>query len=175
MSTTTIAPPSGAPTPPPAGGPPAWHTLDPDAALAAQAVDSSTGLSAAEVRTASSSSDRTRSRRHKKESAAQRWLRQYQDPMQIVLVVAGVDDDHCAAAVGHGPRAARLDAAQRGDGPAPGRQGRGERLGAAEDADRQDARAARRPGRAVAGPGAGAGRHRAHRGRRSRARPTAAC
>jgi Ca2+-transporting ATPase len=90
MSTTTIAPPSGAPTPPPSGGPPAWHTLDPDAALAAQAVDSSTGLSAAEVQNRVKQFGPNAFTQEKKESTAQRWLRQYQDPMQIVLVVAGL-------------------------------------------------------------------------------------
>jgi len=90
MSTTTIAPPSGSPAPPPPGGPPAWHTLDPDAALAAQSVDSGTGLSAAEVQNRIKQFGPNAFTQAVKESAAQRWLRQYQDPMQIVLVVAGL-------------------------------------------------------------------------------------
>ncbi|MBV9578341.1 MAG: cation-transporting P-type ATPase [Chloroflexi bacterium] len=88
MTTTLSRPPSDSPPPGPTA--PAWHTMDIADALAAQKVDSAAGLSAAEV------AERTRQyglnafAAAKKESAFQTFLRQYQDPMQIVLLVAGL-------------------------------------------------------------------------------------
>jgi P-type Ca2+ transporter type 2C len=75
-----------------AGGKPptAWHALSVDDALAAQGVTVDQGLSTAEAdkrRAALGSNTFTEAQR---ESRFQAFLRQYQDPMQIVLVVAGV-------------------------------------------------------------------------------------
>src|SRR5215469_5117493 len=78
---------SGAPG---SGAPPAWHTMEIADALAAQAVDSETGLSAAEVQKRTSQYGPNAFAAAKKESRWQAFLRQYQDPMQIVLLVAGV-------------------------------------------------------------------------------------
>jgi Ca2+-transporting ATPase len=90
MSTTTISPALN--QNPPQGGKEtaAWHTLGIEDTLLAQGVDSSKGLSDSEV------ADRNRKygpnafAEAKKETTREKFLRQYQDPMQIVLVVAGL-------------------------------------------------------------------------------------
>src|SRR5262245_44866725 len=87
MTTTVAQPPSDAAS---AGSAPAWHTLEPQAALQAQDVDSATGLSAAAVEARGKQYGPNAFAEAKKESAFQVFLRQYQDPMQIVLLVAGV-------------------------------------------------------------------------------------
>ncbi|MBO0885515.1 MAG: HAD-IC family P-type ATPase, partial [Mycobacterium sp.] len=90
MTSTAISPPR-----PPSGSPATaaaavWHTLAVNDALQAEGVEENTGLTSAEV------ADRQREfgpnafAVAEKESGLQRFLRQYQDPMQIVLVVAGV-------------------------------------------------------------------------------------
>jgi Ca2+-transporting ATPase len=61
-----------------------------DDALAAQAVDSATGLSTEEVAARTKQYGPNAFTAAKKESRAQAFLRQYKDPMQIVLLVAGV-------------------------------------------------------------------------------------
>src|SRR6478609_4425170 len=68
----------------------AWHTLDPADVLAAQDVDSARGLDATDV-------ERRRSRfgpnalaAAEVESRPRAFVRQYADPMQLVLLVAGV-------------------------------------------------------------------------------------
>ena len=71
-----------------AGEPPVWHAMSPDEALAAQKVEQEAGLSAAEVAT------RTQTYGPNKfaEAPKEPWkafLRQYRDPMQIVLLIAG--------------------------------------------------------------------------------------
>jgi Ca2+-transporting ATPase len=69
---------------------PVWHTLSADRVLAAEEVDEQRGLSSAEA------AGRTQRFGPNKFDAAKtepRWrafLRQYADPMQIVLLVAGV-------------------------------------------------------------------------------------
>jgi Ca2+-transporting ATPase len=88
MSSTTVSPPSPAP-PAPTGQPAAWHTLDVEDALLAQGVSSDTGLTAADVAGRTSQFGPNAFTSEQKESASQRFLRQYQDPMQIVLVVTG--------------------------------------------------------------------------------------
>ncbi|MBV9325928.1 MAG: HAD-IC family P-type ATPase, partial [Chloroflexi bacterium] len=88
MTSTLSRPPSDAP--PPGSTPLAWHTMDIADALAAQNVNSQAGLSSEQV------AERTRQygpnafAAAKQESRLQTFLRQYQDPMQIVLVLAGV-------------------------------------------------------------------------------------
>jgi Ca2+-transporting ATPase len=88
MSTTTIAPAEpGAPGP---GNTPAWHTLGVDEALRVQGVDAAVGLSLADVDARTKQYGPNAFAAAKKESRWQAFLRQYQDPMQIVLVVAGL-------------------------------------------------------------------------------------
>jgi Ca2+-transporting ATPase len=74
----------------PTTAPPAWHTMASADALAAQGVDSSTGLSAAEVAARTQQYGPNAFTVEQKESRLQAFLRQYKDPMQIVLLVAGV-------------------------------------------------------------------------------------
>jgi Ca2+-transporting ATPase len=88
MSTSTIAPAEpGTPEP---GKAPAWHTLGVDEALRAQGVDAAVGLTQAEVDARTKQYGPNAFAAAKKESRSQAFLRQYQDPMQIVLVVAGL-------------------------------------------------------------------------------------
>ncbi len=80
-------------TPPVKGPPgqgPAWHTLSVDEALRDQSVDSATGLSPAEAETRLKRYGPTVFTAEKKEPAWRAFLRQYQDPMQVVLLVAAV-------------------------------------------------------------------------------------
>jgi len=90
MATTAVSPPSPSAATPSGAKPPDWHTLGVEDALTAQGVDSSQGLSASEVQSRTQQYGPNAFTTAKKESAAQRFLRQYQDPMQIVLLVAGV-------------------------------------------------------------------------------------
>jgi len=89
MTSTAISPPA-TPIPPKDGAQAAvWHTLAAADVLRTEGVDPSTGLSSAEV------AERTRQygpnafTSEEKESSFARFMRQYQDPMQVVLVVAG--------------------------------------------------------------------------------------
>ncbi len=68
----------------------AWHALTPDEALERQKVTPDAGLSAAEVDTRRASVGPNKFAEAAKEPTWQRFVRQYQDPMQIVLVAAGV-------------------------------------------------------------------------------------
>jgi Ca2+-transporting ATPase len=70
--------------------PPAWHTMRGEDALAAQSVDGATGLSADEVAARTKQYGPNAFTAAQKESRLQAFLRQYKDPMQIVLLVAGV-------------------------------------------------------------------------------------
>ncbi len=87
--TTTLAKPPSDPTPPSSGAP-AWHTLGIEDALSTQGVDSATGLSADEVARRGTEYGPNAFTAAKKESRFQTFLRQYEDPMQIVLLVAGI-------------------------------------------------------------------------------------
>ena len=74
----------------PQGDGQAWHTLSAGQALQAQDVDGQRGLSAAEV---TSRAQRFGLNRFAAAEAEPRWrafVRQYADPMQIVLLVAGI-------------------------------------------------------------------------------------
>jgi Ca2+-transporting ATPase len=78
---------------PPAGGPgagSAWHALTADEALAQQKVDAASGLSAAEVSSRRSTYGPNRLAAEAREPRWRALLRQYRDPMQIVLLAAGV-------------------------------------------------------------------------------------
>jgi Ca2+-transporting ATPase len=90
MSTTVAAPAAGATPTTPGAAPTAWHTLDPDAVLATQKVDSQSGLSGSEVEARTKQYGLNAFAVEKKESRFQAFLRQFQDPMQIVLLVAGI-------------------------------------------------------------------------------------
>src|SRR4029079_17094892 len=68
----------------------AWYALTPDEALERQKVTADAGLSSAEVDTRRASFGPNKFAESAKEPTWQRFLRQYTDPMQIVLVVAGV-------------------------------------------------------------------------------------
>ncbi len=68
----------------------AWHALDPDAALAAQSVIVDTGLTSAEADARRAKYGSNSFAEAKKASRLQMFTRQYADPMQVVLLVAGV-------------------------------------------------------------------------------------
>src|SRR5437868_2767469 len=88
MSTVAPAPPA---TSPPSEAPQtAWYTLTTDDALHEQGVVSSTGLSTAEVEARTRQYGPNAFTVAKTVSRFQRFLAQYQDPMQMVLVVAGL-------------------------------------------------------------------------------------
>ena len=84
MTTSQTAPAAAAATLP------AFHTLTVDAALAAEGVDEALGLSAKEAATRLGTYGPNRFREVEKEPAWRAFVRQYADPMQIVLMVAGV-------------------------------------------------------------------------------------
>src|SRR4051794_11958707 len=67
----------------------AWWALTPEAALKQQGVDHATGLSQAEVTTRRDQFGSNKFAEAPKEPTLQRFLRQYTDPMQIVLLIAG--------------------------------------------------------------------------------------
>jgi P-type Ca2+ transporter type 2C len=74
-----------------AGAPaPVWHALEPAAALAAQGVTLEAGLSTAEADARRSKVGPNTFTSAKKQSRAQVFVRQYKDPMQIVLLIAGI-------------------------------------------------------------------------------------
>ncbi len=89
MSTTTSVTPAE-PSAARPGAPTAWHTLGVEEALHEQGVDAAVGLSTAEVEARTKQYGPNAFASAKKESRTQAFLRQYQDPMQIVLLVAGV-------------------------------------------------------------------------------------
>ena len=68
----------------------AWHTLDGDQTLQEQGVDRGRGLSSAEVTARAQRFGPNRFAAAKMEPRWRAFLRQYADPMQIVLLVAGV-------------------------------------------------------------------------------------
>jgi P-type Ca2+ transporter type 2C len=68
----------------------AWHGLTPEAALGELGVDQAVGLSAAEVEKRRATYGRNKFAEPEEEPTWQRFLRQYRDPMQIVLLVAGI-------------------------------------------------------------------------------------
>ena len=67
----------------------AWHGLTPEAALEAQSVDAATGLSTAEVEQRRAKYGPNKFAEAPKEPTWRAFLRQYGDPMQIVLLIAG--------------------------------------------------------------------------------------
>ncbi len=69
---------------------PAWHALSPDAALAAQQVTIDDGLTSAEADARRAKVGPNTFAEAKKVSRLQAFTRQYADPMQLVLLVAGI-------------------------------------------------------------------------------------
>ena len=67
----------------------AWHGMTVEEALAAQGVDAANGLSDAEVEARRAKFGPNKFAEAAKEPRWQAFLRQYRDPMQIVLLVAG--------------------------------------------------------------------------------------
>ena len=67
----------------------AWHALAPEEALAQQKVDPEVGLAAAEIDARRATFGPNKFAEAAKEPVWQRFLRQYRDPMQIVLLAAG--------------------------------------------------------------------------------------
>jgi P-type Ca2+ transporter type 2C len=68
----------------------AWHGMTVEDALAAQGVDAANGLSDAEVEARRAKYGSNKFAEAEKEPRLQVFLRQYKDPMQIVLLVAGI-------------------------------------------------------------------------------------
>jgi Ca2+-transporting ATPase len=90
MSTTSLAPPKGSNSTTTAAPPPCWYSLPIDEALRVEGVTEAAGLSQAEVEARTREFGPNAFAVAKKQSPLQTFLAQYQDPMQIVLVVAGV-------------------------------------------------------------------------------------
>ena len=67
-----------------------WHALTPAAALERQSVTRRQGLTSAEAESRRARTGRTSSPRAAKEPRWQAFVRQYKDPMQIVLLGAGI-------------------------------------------------------------------------------------
>src|SRR5215467_12148096 len=84
MATTT----SSVAKPPEQG--PVWYTLSVKDALREQGVDAATGLSQQEAETRLTQYGPNKFTTEKKEPGWRAFLRQYQDPMQILLLVAAI-------------------------------------------------------------------------------------
>ena len=69
---------------------PAWHTLSIEDALQEQGVDAATGLSQAEAESRLKKFGPNKFTEEQKEPGWRAFLRQYQDPMQILLLVAAI-------------------------------------------------------------------------------------
>jgi len=86
-SAVTGTPRSGGP---PAGGDLAWHTLGADQVLQAEGVDAQGGLSSAEVAKRAERFGQNTFTAGRTETRWHSFLRQYADPMQLVLLAAGI-------------------------------------------------------------------------------------
>ena len=140
MATTDRAP--GPPTAVTDAGPVAWYAVCADDVAGRLGVDTGSGLSGAEAASRLASVGPNMFAVAAVEPRWRAFVRQYRDPMQIVLLVAGIGSPPQGA--GNGPGPALPDAVQRGARPAAGGQGGGGRRRVAEDDDRQGARS---PGR----------------------------
>ncbi len=80
----------GSPTPAAPAAGPAWHTLSVDDALKQQGVEAAQGLTTAEAAKRAQQFGPNKFAEGKKEPRWRAFLRQYADPMQLVLLVAGV-------------------------------------------------------------------------------------
>ncbi len=86
----TAAAPSTAASPAAGASATAWYALSPDDALRQQAVDVDQGLTSAEADARRAKVGPNKFTAAKKVSRAQVFLGQYADPMQIVLLIAGI-------------------------------------------------------------------------------------
>src|SRR5262252_4660785 len=75
---------------PPAARELAWHTLDADEVLRSEGVDGQRGLSSAEAAARAQRFGPNEFAVGKGESRWQAFVRQYADPMQLVLLAAGI-------------------------------------------------------------------------------------
>src|ERR1700741_419949 len=75
---------------PPAAGEPAWHTRSADQVLRSEGVDGQRGLSSAEAAARVQRFGPNEFAAGRSESRWHAFLRQYRDPMQIVVLAAGV-------------------------------------------------------------------------------------
>ena len=75
---------------PPAGGALAWHTLSADQVLQSEEVDAQRGLSSAEVAARAERFGQNMFTAGRTETRWRAFLRQYADPMQLVLLAAGI-------------------------------------------------------------------------------------
>ena len=148
----------------------AWHSLTPAEALERQGVTVAQGLTTAEVDTRRAKYGPNKFAEGAKEPRWQAFVRQYKDPMQIVLLAAGILSLFIPNQVADRRGPHRADPAERGDGPQPGGQGVGERGRPPEDDGRQGEGPSRRGARRSPDGRPGARRHREHRGRRPRPR-----
>ena len=155
--------------------PPTWHVLSREGAVRELHVEPERGLTSEEAAERLARYGPNRFAEAKTEPRWHAFLRQYQDPMQIVLLVAGIISIYPVKQPGTGHRDPAADAAQRGARPQPGGQGRGGRRRAGEDDDRQGARAPRRRARAAAGRAARARRRRRRSRPATSSPPTGAC
>ena len=71
------------------GEPPVWHAMSANEALRAQKVEQESGLSAAELALRKQTYGPNKFAEAPKEPGWKAFLRQYRDPMQIVLLIAG--------------------------------------------------------------------------------------
>ena len=148
----------------------AWHSLTPAEALERQGVTVAQGLTTTEVDARRAKYGPNKFAEGAKEPRWQAFVRQYKDPMQIVLLAAGILSLFIPNQVADRRRPHRADPAERGDGPQPGGQGVGERGRPPEDDGRQGEGPSRRGARRSPDGRPGAWRHREHRGRRPRPR-----
>ncbi len=139
MSTTTTEPGATA-----AG--PVWHTLSVSDALQHEEVDPTKGLSPTEAETRLQKFGPNAFAQAEKEPGWRAFLRQFRDPMQIVLLVAGAVSGIAIQQWGTAIVLFGLALLNAVMALTPGRQSRGERRRAAEDDDRQDTRAPWRRG-----------------------------
>ena len=128
-------------------------------------VDPAKGLTAAQVQERLASTGPNRLAEGKTESGFRAFLRQYEDFMQIVLLVAAVVNQIVTGRRRDHRGPGRPDRLQRRDRTAPGGQGRGERQGARSDDEDHRAGTTRRAGDRDRRRRARSGRRRPGRGR----------
>ena len=120
MATTTAPLPTATETP-------TWHVLSREGAVHELDVEPERGLSSDE---AAARIERYGPNKFAEAKTEPRWhafLRQYRDPMQIVLLAAGIISIYPGQAARHRDHDPAADAAQRRARPQPGGQGGGAR------------------------------------------------
>ena len=170
--TEAVAAPAPRPASTPAAGAmpadAAWWALTPQQAIQAQSVDAATGLSTAEADSRRSKFGANKFADAKKEPRWQAFVRQYRDPMQIVLLVAGVLSLFIPNQFATGVVLILLTLLNAAMGLNQEGKAVGERVGPPEDDGRQGQGPTRRRARRSRHGPARPGRHRQHRGGRSR-------